>query len=234
METLDTALKLLRPNMYMASIDLTNSFYHLLVHPRHRKFLKFSCMGRKFQFTSLPMGYKDSPRLFTKLMKVPLALLWEHYGCIIICYIDDLLILGHSPSQVRSSVAYMANLLRLLVFCINFKKSELVPTTSIEFLGFVLNSVEMSITLTQAKASKIADLAREILAQPTFSIWFLAQFLGNCVASFPAVEYGPFHTKEIEGEKTWALKQNDKNFEAPMSLPERLRTVFVSCVLVER
>ena len=220
METLDIALKLMRPNMFLASIDLTNSFYHLLVKPRFRKFLKFSCMGQIYRFTSLPMGFKDSPRIFTKLMKVPLAFLRQHYGCIVVCYIDDILVLGHSKTQVQKSVSCVVNLLQMLGFHINAEKSEFEPTQCIEFLGFVLNSTDMSVSLTKEKTQKIIDLACQVLQQQSFTIRFLAKFLGNCVASFPAVEFGPYHTKEIEREKALALKHHNHDFEAEMSLSE--------------
>ena len=220
MESLDVALKLLRPNMYMASIDLTNSFYHLLVKPRYRKFLKFSSLGQLYQFTSLPMGFKHSPLLFTKLMKAPLGFLRANYGCILVCYIDDILILGSSALEVQKSVAYVANLLQMLGFHINAEKSELKPSQSIEFLGFILNSVDMTVRLTDDKILKITELATKVLEQPTFSIRFLAQFIGNCVATFPAVEFGPYHTKELEREKAEALKQNHMDFEATMSISE--------------
>ena len=166
------------------------------------------------------MGYKESPRLFTKLMKVPLAFLREHYNCILVCYIDDILILGHSIDSVLKSTAYVANLLQMLGFYINAEKSELSPKTCIEFLGFSLNSIEMSVSLTMQKREKIRNLAIEILNKPQFTIRCLAQFLGNCVASFPAVEYGPFHTKELELEKIAALNANHWDFEANMSLSD--------------
>ena len=79
------------------------------------------------------MGYKDSPRWFTKLMKTPLAFLRQHYGCILVCYIDDILILGHTADQVHKSVAYVANLLQMLGFHLNAEKSEFQPTQVIEF-----------------------------------------------------------------------------------------------------
>ena len=220
MESLDIALKMLRPDMYMASIDLTNSFYHLLVKPRFRKFLKFSCLGQSYQFTSLPMGFKHSPYLFTKLMKTPLAFLREHYGCILVCYIDDILVLGNTKQEVCNSVAYTVNLLQMLGFHINAAKSEFEPTRVIEFLGFFLNSSNMTVSLTQDKIEKIQTLADQVLEQHTFSIRFLAQFIGNCVAAFPAVEFGPYHTKELEIEKALALKNQNMNFEASMSLSE--------------
>ena len=78
----------------------------------------------------------------------------------------------------------------------------------------------MTVRLTQDKVAKVTDLANKVLEQPSFSIRFLAQFIGNCVATFPAVEFGPFHTKELERGKAEALKSNNNNFEATMSISE--------------
>ena len=220
METLDLALKLIRPNMFMTSIDLTNSFYHLLVKPQYRKFLKFTSLGTTYQFTSLPMGYKESPRLFTKLMKAPLAWLRKHYHCILVCYMDDLLIFGYTREEAIRSTAFVANLLQMLGFFINWEKSEIDPKQCIEFLGFILNSVDMTVSLTRTKMTKIQNLAKSLLKQNSFTIRFLAQFLGNCVASFPAMEFGPYHTKELEMEKVRALNANGWDFEGFMSLSE--------------
>ena len=220
MESLEVALKLLQPHMFMASIDLTNSFYHLLVTPADRKFLKFSCLGKMLQFSSLPMGFKESPRLFTKLMKVPLSFLRQHYNCILVCYMDDLLIMGFTKEEVNKSVAYVANLLNILGFHINMEKSELTPTQTIEFLGFILDSNHMTVSLTGEKVQKIKQLATQVLDQKVFSVRFLAQFLGNCVASFPAVEFGPYHTKEIEMSKIATLKKNGWDFEGLTSLSD--------------
>ena len=147
-------------------------------------------------------------------------MLREHYGCILVCYIDDILILGDSIESVTRSTAYVANLLQMLGFHINAEKSELTLKQRIEFLGFLLNSVDMTVSLTGTKRAKIKSLAQSILDQSIFSIRQLAQFLGNCVASFPSAEYGPFHTKELEREKLAALNANNWDFETTMSLSE--------------
>ena len=185
MESLEVALKLLQPNMYLASIDLTNSFYHLLVHPSDRKFLKFYSLGNMYRFTSLPMGFKESPRLFTKLMKVPLAFLRKHYNCIIVCYIDDLLIMGYTKQEVVKSVAFVANLLQSLGFHINMEKSELVPTQTIEFLGFILNTINMTVSLTGEKIQKIKSLASEILDQKVFFSQIFGTIFRQLCSLFP-------------------------------------------------
>ena len=72
METLQTILLLLRSNMYMTSFDLSQSFYHIKVRPQDLKYLKFVSLGQYWVMKNLPMGYRDSPRVFTRLTKVPI------------------------------------------------------------------------------------------------------------------------------------------------------------------
>ena len=69
MDTIQTALKLIRPACHMASIDLKDAYYSVPVADEDRKLLKFQWGDRYFQFTCLPNGLACAPRLFTKLLK---------------------------------------------------------------------------------------------------------------------------------------------------------------------
>jgi hypothetical protein len=71
----------------------------------------------------LPNGLSSGPRVFTKLLKVPLAWLRERYGMIISGYIDDTVILGDSLEEVSRHVELAADLFQRLGFMVNFKKS---------------------------------------------------------------------------------------------------------------
>ena len=74
MDTLESAIKLMKPGCFMTSIDLRDAYYSVPITPEHRKYLKFMWRGVLYQFTSLPMGLTSSPRLFTKILK-PWAIL---------------------------------------------------------------------------------------------------------------------------------------------------------------
>jgi hypothetical protein len=68
MDTLETAIKMLKPHCFMSSIDLRDVYYSIPIAPGHRKYLKFSWRGVLYQFTVLPMGLTSSPRIFTKVL----------------------------------------------------------------------------------------------------------------------------------------------------------------------
>ena len=69
METFETALKLIKPNCFMASIDIRHAYYCVPIAKEHRKYLCFQWKNKFFQYTCLPNGISCAPRLFTKLLK---------------------------------------------------------------------------------------------------------------------------------------------------------------------
>ena len=66
MDTLKTVLNLVKKDDWAISIDLKDAYFHVLIHPKHRKYLRFCIQGRAFQFTSFRSQnlaesfYKDS------------------------------------------------------------------------------------------------------------------------------------------------------------------------------
>ena len=69
MDTLDTAINMIKQGCFMALVDLKDGYYTVPIDPCHQKFLKFWFDGRYFQYTCLPIGLASAPRVFTKLLK---------------------------------------------------------------------------------------------------------------------------------------------------------------------
>ena len=113
-------------------------------------------------------------------------------------YIDDSLLLGEifeiCVNNVRATVA----LLRELEFTSHTEKSILVLTQQIIFLGFVIDSVKMTITLTEERKQSIYTLCQNILSSYQSSIRDLAQTIGVIVSSFRTVPYGQMYYRELE------------------------------------
>ena len=57
-------------NDWAVSIDLTDAYLHVPIHPISRKYLRFVYDHQVFQFTALPFGMSLSPWIFTELMNV--------------------------------------------------------------------------------------------------------------------------------------------------------------------
>ena len=57
METIQSVLLSIRPEDWMASIDLREAYLQVPVHPESRPFLRFVSNGRVYQFTALCFGF---------------------------------------------------------------------------------------------------------------------------------------------------------------------------------
>ena len=92
-DALNTIIKLVDKDCFMASIDLKDAYYSVPIATPFRKYLRFSWRGSLYQFTCLPNGLSCGPRKFTKLLKP--ALSDRHLrGHISSGYIDDLYLQG--------------------------------------------------------------------------------------------------------------------------------------------
>ena len=131
--------------------------------------------------------------------------------------------MGYSFSECLANVTATKKLLSDVGFIINNQKSSFIPSQVINFLGFTINSLNMTISLPDLKREKIKSLCESVLTSSEIKIRFLAEFIGVIVSSLPAVENGALFYRFLESNKIDALKQAKGNFEALTSLTEESR-----------
>jgi hypothetical protein len=56
MDTFETALNLVTPGCFMASLDHTDAYYSLAIHTEDKKYLRFQSEGQLYQYEALPNG----------------------------------------------------------------------------------------------------------------------------------------------------------------------------------
>ena len=61
METPESIRTFLIPGEWVSSIDLSDAYLHIPIHPNSRKYLRFCYKSQVFQFTSLPFGLATAP-----------------------------------------------------------------------------------------------------------------------------------------------------------------------------
>ena len=217
MDTLEAAIKLMKLGCYMASIDLKDAYYTVAVHFDHQKYLKFIFEGILYQYTCLPNGLYSAPRLFTKLLKPVYATL-RSMGHLNSGYIDDSYLQGDTFNECSSNVTATANMMTSRGFTLHPDKSVFIPTQVLLFLGFILNSIIMSVSPTPEKNSKTIDSCNRLLQTCEPSIKFVSEVIGILVSNLPGVEYGQLHYRSLEIDKIQALKSKQGNYNANMTL----------------
>lgn len=198
---------LISKNVYMATLDLKDAYYMVPVFRGHRKYLRFEFLGKIYEFTCLPMGLSTAPFLFTKLLK-PIFNYFRRKTILCIIYLDDILILGRTKREVHLNVEFMQHVLKALGFIINVKKSQLEPSQSCKYLGFVYNSVSMTMSLPDDKKQSLLQTLIKFSNCKTCTIRELAKIIGMLIAACPAVQYGWLHTKILERQKYLSLQQS--------------------------
>ena len=216
MDSIHTAIQLMKQNCFMASIDLQDAYYSVPVSERYQKYLKFSWRGKLYQFTCLPNGLASAPRIFTKLLKPVYASL-RNLGHIVFGYIDDSYLQGDDVKSCKENVSATHSTFTNLGFLPHEEKSVVEPTQELILLGFVLNSLTMTISLTPLRALKLVNACSMLLKMEKPTIRTVAQVIGLMVASFPAIPHAQLFYRTLERDKTKALQQQKGDFEAIMT-----------------
>ena len=133
------------------------------MNPSHRKYLHFIWKNVLYQFTCQPNGLSSCPRKFTKLLKPPLTELHKK-GHVSSSYIDDLYLQGRTYDLCVSNVIDTFIQFDSLGFTIHPDKSVFIPSQCLVLLGFIIDSVAMTITLTPEKALKVQEACGTLLA----------------------------------------------------------------------
>ena len=217
MDTFLSAVNLVKQNCYMASVDLRDAYYTIPISAEFRKYLRFEWQGKLYQYTCLPNGLSSAPRYFTKILK-PVYSSLRSKGHLNVGYIDDSYLQGDTFEECKHNVRDSVSLFEKLGFLPHPEKSVFEPTQKIIFLGFVINSVTMTISLTPEKALKICTACKKLSAKSECSILEVSQVIGLLVASLPAVQYGQLHYRRLEIDKNIALKLAKGNYHATMCL----------------
>ena len=119
MEGLHCLKYLLEENDFLCKIDLKDVYFSGPL-----------CLSSRKDIFGLGLA----PRIFSKLLKVPIALL-RRLNIRLVIYLDGILLMGKTLEEILMSRDKLIFLFQHLGFVINLKKSVLKPSQQIEFLG---------------------------------------------------------------------------------------------------
>lgn len=155
MESWTSAVKAVRSGCYFTKTDLKSGYSHVQIRPSDRKYLGFSWRNQDYVYNVLPFGLSISPWIFTKMLR-PVLLEMRRRAVQIFAYVDDILLVSDSIEACRRETLELRALLARLGWIINPEKSSVVPTTHIEFLGFIIDSNEMVVRLPRGKSKSVS------------------------------------------------------------------------------
>ena len=210
METAEVIRASLQEGEWVASIDLTDAYFHVPIQPKFQKYLRFHVQGQAYQFRAPPFGIATAPLEFTQVVK-EVKFIALSQGVRIHQYLDDWLVRAKDRDTCARDVQKLITLVKKLGRIVNLKKSELNPTQDLEFLGYRFNLREGLVYPNQKKVDKLKILAVSILQGHTTTPRKLMSLIGVMASMEKTVPLGRIHMRPFQ----WFLKTN---WQSPKSL----------------
>ena len=184
MDSVNTILKLLDKDCFMASLDLKDACYSIPIRKSDRKYLRFYWQDNLYQYTCLPNGLSSGPRKFTKIMKPALSTLHIR-GHIVSGHLDDFYLQGKTQHDCSLNLIDTIKLFtKLGLLLVHFDKCTFLPSKETVILGFVINSKTMTVKLTPEKAQALQSECDTFLKKCKCSVKVRAVFQGFYMGLF--------------------------------------------------
>lgn len=120
---------------YFSTIDLKSGFYQVPIDPRDAAKTAFSTPKGHFEFTRMPMGLRNSPSTFQRLMN---TVLFEIEDVKAIVYLDDIIVFGRTIQEHNENLIKVLKALRKHNLKIEPTKCQILKT-ELKFLGHTVD-----------------------------------------------------------------------------------------------
>lgn len=151
---------------YFTTLDLASGFYQVEMNPQDIPKTAFNVEHGHFEFLRMPMGLKNSPSTFQRVMD---NVLRELQNTICLVYLDDIIVFSTSLQEHMSNLEKVFQKLRESNFKIQMDKSEFLKLET-AYLGHVIGKDGI-----KPNPDKIAAIKKYPLPKTTTEI---KRFLG--------------------------------------------------------
>ena len=162
MEGLPVVKDALQEGDFMCTVDLKDAFLHVPLHPSHQRFFQFRWQNQLYQYTATPFGWSRSPQWFQAFTSHIAKICRSQFNFRLVVYLDDFLVLGASKNEAEKNTRTLLLLLEHFGFTPNWKKSTLIAAQSREFLGTVVDSVQMTLSVPPEKLVRYRQAAKRL------------------------------------------------------------------------
>ena len=150
-------------------------------------------------------------------------------------YLDDLLIFRRTKTDCLQKAKKVMTLLQELGSTINIKKAILEPTQQIEFLGLILDSIQMKVFLLELKVLDLIESCQASLSMTSLTARSLASLQGKMSSCLHAVLPAPTFYSAIQADIHQAIGKTS-NFSKKLILSSEAKSEIVvnsQCTPVE-
>ena len=122
-----------------STLDLKSEYHQILMNPEDRHKTAFATQFGLYEWKAMPMGLKNAPSTFERLMDL---IMTDLNGKNVLIYLDDILIFGKDFDEHYDNLREVLDRLRSAKLKLSPKKCHLLKST-VTYLGHVINNGEI-------------------------------------------------------------------------------------------
>ena len=158
---------------------------------------RFTMGGVSYQFRVLCFGLTTVPHVFTRLM-APISAILHRYGVRMLRYLDDWLILAESRPTGLQARDRLLQVCKELGLQVSFRKSSLIPSQDMTYLGMQIQSVRFIAKPTATRVENLLKIIEEFLSStgPPAALW--RRLLGHLSSLTLLVKGGMLRMRSLQ------------------------------------
>jgi len=164
--------------------DIEKAYHHFDICSKHQTFLGFSVDGEYYCFTVLPFGLTSSPYLFTKCLR-DLVKFWRSNAIQIVLFLDDGWGTNRNKDLCAHDSYFVKDSLSKAGFSISDKKCLWEPVQQLEWIGYMWNAEEFSISIPERRITDLMSSLQSIIDNLPFTT---ARKLAQCVGKIISMQ----------------------------------------------
>ena len=197
METAMSVREAIHQGDWSVSMDLTDAYFHIMIHPTDRKFLRFVWNREVFQYKALPFGLAPAPWVFTKITR-ELCRFVRGQGIRLRVYLDDWLLLAASEDLCARQCRRILDLCSSLGFVLNKEKSDLTPSQRFVYLGMAFDTIAWTISPSPERLTRLQTLLSSFHSKSSVTARQLAALLGVLESLAMLLPLGRLHKRLVQ------------------------------------
>lgn len=232
LETLKDIHRFVDKGSFIISCDEKSGYDHIKLTRESETYFGLEFEGWVFTYTTLPFGWKASPFIYQSVGMQVTSYLRGH-GVSNFQYIDDRLaicslqenrsleakLIKDSRYVPTSMSLNLISMLTSLGYTLAIAKCQLVPSTRVRFLGFLVDSIQQAYLLPSDKKLTFIKLRDHILSLKYIDVKTLQRFAGKCISMTLVIPAAKLYIRDVNQAISYTLK-NSK----PAPLNESLRS----------
>lgn len=200
--TLQNAIEMISPGDFLAKVDLQSAYRSVKVSQSEHDRL-----GIRWWFEAavapcymvdlcLPFGHARSCYIFNELSQAVCRIMALYGYENVKAYLDDFLIAAKTHKECKEALDFLLFILRRLGFAISYPKVE-GPVQKLIFLGFLLDTMMMTVALTRSRVEELNTLLTDTLKHAKISKRALQSIVGKLNYCTQVVYGGRFFLRRL-------------------------------------